>query len=133
MRAFKLEVKKSRGVNLHLGKHKKDLRLSWKQAKRKYPQMKKYSDSDFDGTPNIRDCKPLNPGQDKVVTRAKAIAKGVREQMAKALRKKAATIAATRKKELRKPMQVIGRRLAGVPRLRKKKKRRKKRLKRRYR
>jgi len=65
---FNLKVSKPRNhkINFHLGKYRNDLRLTWPQAKRKYPLMKPYSDSDFDGTLNRRDCRPLNPAKDGI-------------------------------------------------------------------
>lgn len=60
--------KKLMKTNLYLGKHRKDLKLSWPQAKKKYPLMKAYHDSDFDGTLNIKDCRPLNPAMDGRLT-----------------------------------------------------------------
>ena len=47
-------------------KYRKDLKLNWKQVKKKYPKLKPYSDTDFDGTLNKKDCKPLNPFKDQL-------------------------------------------------------------------
>ena len=55
-------------TNLYLGKHRDNLKLSWSQAKKKYPRMKPHGDSDFDGTLNSKDCKPLNPAMDGKLT-----------------------------------------------------------------
>jgi hypothetical protein len=64
IRIMSLKVRKPSRINLYLGKHRKDLRLNWKQAKRKYPHLRKYSDTDVDGTLNVKDCRPLNPAMD---------------------------------------------------------------------
>jgi len=47
---------------------KSDMNLNWKQAKRKYPKLKPFSDNDMDGSVNIMDCKPLNPGKDGIMS-----------------------------------------------------------------
>jgi len=43
---------------------KSKLKLNWKQAKKKYPSLKKYGDTDLDGTLNYKDCKPFDPAND---------------------------------------------------------------------
>jgi len=47
---------------------KRDMNLNWKQAKRKYPKLKPFVDNDMDGSVNILDCKPLNPGKDGIMS-----------------------------------------------------------------
>lgn len=59
-----LKVLKKRDIDLFLGEHRRDLKLNWEQAKKKYPEMKGHHDSDFDGTLNADDCRPLNPAKD---------------------------------------------------------------------
>ena len=75
---FDLRVKPLKNTNLFLGKHKNDLKLNWNQAKRKYPQMNPMGDSDFDGTRNKFDCKPLNPAQDGIFGRIVGVLTGGR-------------------------------------------------------
>ena len=36
-------------------------KMNWKQVKARFPGLNKNSDIDFDGTPNHRDSKPLDP------------------------------------------------------------------------
>lgn len=57
---------------------KADFNLNWKQVKKKYPKLRPYSDTDYDGTLNIRDCKPLNPKKDGVFGRALNVISGGR-------------------------------------------------------
>lgn len=52
---------------------KSDLKLNWKQAKKKYPKLKPYSDNDLDGTLNLKDCKPLDASKDGIFGRALGI------------------------------------------------------------
>ena len=39
-------------------------KMNWKQVKARFPGLNKNSDIDFDGTPNYKDCRPLDPAQD---------------------------------------------------------------------
>ena len=42
---------------------KDDRDLNWREAKRKYPGLSRYGDSDHDGVPNYKDCTPLDPNR----------------------------------------------------------------------
>jgi len=92
-------IKRRMKTNLYLGKHRDDLKLSWSQVKRKYPQMKASGDSDFDGTLNAKDCKPLNPAMDgrftewakKRLARTERVEKRLRKWGRKKARAKAGT------------------------------------------
>lgn len=77
-------IKRLMKTNLYLGKHRDDLKLSWSQVKRKYPRMKASGDSDFDGTLNSRDCKPLNPAMDARKARSKSLWERMRFKKGKA-------------------------------------------------
>lgn len=57
---------------------KADFNLTWKQVKSKYPKLKPYSDADYDGTLNIKDCKPLDPNRDGLFGRALGVISGGR-------------------------------------------------------
>ena len=50
--------------------------MNWRQAKKRYPQMRPYSDDDFDGLVNSRDCKPLNTSKDGLFGRAVGVLTG---------------------------------------------------------
>jgi len=87
-------------IGFLIGKYKNDLKLTYPQAKRRY-NLRPYSDSDFDGTLNLKDCKPLNPAQDGIISAIGALVKRKGWKAAK--------------KELKKPgiiRRKIGRRIA---------------------
>lgn len=56
----------------------KKINMDWRQAKNRYPNMNPYSDDDFDGLVNSRDCKPLNPAKDGKFSRFMGIVSGGR-------------------------------------------------------
>jgi len=94
-------------TNLYLGKYRDDLKLSWPQVKRKYPQMKPSGDSDFDGTLNFRDCRPLNPAMDSRFT--EWVKRKIKERRKGAKEREIRTIA-----RKRKVIRVLKKAVAGV-------------------
>lgn len=43
--------------------------MNWTQAKKRYPALSPYGDSDFDGLVNCRDCKPFDTSKDGIFGR----------------------------------------------------------------
>jgi len=67
---LRLDTSKMQSIRfLNSGKSRK-LNMDWTQAKKKYPKLSPYADSDRDGTVNKYDCKPFDASKDGIFSRA---------------------------------------------------------------
>jgi len=64
-------------------KVKQKQKMSWNQAKTKYPSLNPYADADKDGVPNISDCKPFNKNEHIVIKYGRGTAKDVKDKVKK--------------------------------------------------
>lgn len=79
----KTKTSKTKKINPMFIPTVNDRKLTWNQAKKKYPGLKARGDYDMDGFYNSKDCRPFDPTRDGILQRIAGIATGGRKGQTK--------------------------------------------------